>query len=86
MEPQFKTFIHLDLKYCERCGGLWLRPSGTDTPYCAACLLALAEMPMPKSRGERLITSPSTPLKNPPPQSSPTCKPGRNQSAVFRLV
>jgi hypothetical protein len=53
MEPQFKTFIHLDLKYCERCGGLWLRPSGTDTPYCAACLLALAEMPMPKSRGER---------------------------------
>jgi len=29
--------IQLDLKYCERCGGLWLRRKGTNGVYCAAC-------------------------------------------------
>jgi Zn-finger nucleic acid-binding protein len=26
--------ILLELKYCERCGGLWLRPQGTDGLFC----------------------------------------------------
>jgi Zn-finger nucleic acid-binding protein len=29
--------IQLELKYCERCGGLWLRRRGTAEVYCAAC-------------------------------------------------
>jgi len=29
--------IQLDLKYCERCGGLWLRRKGTNGVYCAGC-------------------------------------------------
>ena len=29
--------IQLDLKYCERCGGLWLRRKGTSGVYCAGC-------------------------------------------------
>lgn len=29
--------IQLDLKYCERCGGLWLRPLKTNGVYCARC-------------------------------------------------
>lgn len=29
--------IARDLKYCERCGGLWVRALGTDGVYCAAC-------------------------------------------------
>jgi ribosomal protein S27AE len=37
--------IQLDLKYCERCGGLWLRPHGTDGVYCAACGAYFAERP-----------------------------------------
>jgi hypothetical protein len=40
--------IQLDLKYCERCGGLWLRPYGTDGVYCAACGAYFAERPKPK--------------------------------------
>ncbi len=44
------SYPKLELKYCERCGGLWLRPRGTDTVYCARCAEAIAELP-PPSRG-----------------------------------
>ncbi len=33
------------LKYCERCGGLWLRPDGAADPYCPACARFMAELP-----------------------------------------
>ena len=39
--------IHVELKYCERCGGLWLRPMLTDGVYCASCRVRLAAMPDP---------------------------------------
>lgn len=39
--------ILVELKYCERCGGLWLRPQSTDGVYCAACRVRLAAMPDP---------------------------------------
>ena len=28
----------VELKYCERCGGLWLRTAGTSRNYCRGCL------------------------------------------------
>lgn len=37
--------IGLELKYCERCGGLWLRPMGGSQIYCSACGRAMAELP-----------------------------------------
>jgi hypothetical protein len=37
----------VELKYCERCGGLWLRPQGTDGVYCAGCRVRLAARPDP---------------------------------------
>jgi len=39
--------IQVELKYCERCGGLWLRPRGADDVYCASCRVSLAAMPNP---------------------------------------
>ncbi len=39
--------IQVELKYCERCGGLWLRPQGADGVYCASCRVGLAAMPNP---------------------------------------
>jgi hypothetical protein len=39
--------IQVELKYCERCGGLWLRPQGTDGVYCAGCQLRLRARPDP---------------------------------------
>lgn len=29
--------VLLDLKYCERCGGLWLRTRGSPGVYCSFC-------------------------------------------------
>jgi hypothetical protein len=26
-----------ELKYCEFCGALWLRPRGSSDPYCGKC-------------------------------------------------
>lgn len=37
----------LELKYCERCGGLWLRPTGGEQIYCVVCARQMAEMPPP---------------------------------------
>jgi hypothetical protein len=37
--------MQLELKYCERCGGLWLRPGGGGQIYCAGCARAIAELP-----------------------------------------
>jgi hypothetical protein len=37
--------LHFELKYCERCGGLWLRPVGGGQVYCVACGRAMAELP-----------------------------------------
>jgi Zn-finger nucleic acid-binding protein len=39
--------IQVELKYCERCGGLWLRPQGADNVYCASCQVCLEGMPSP---------------------------------------
>jgi Zn-finger nucleic acid-binding protein len=35
--------VHVELKYCERCGGLWLRAQGAEGVYCASCRARLAE-------------------------------------------
>ena len=29
--------VELELKYCERCAGIWLRPVGSDGSYCLRC-------------------------------------------------
>ncbi len=34
----------LELKYCERCGGLWLRLQGDKEVYCSSCRARVAEM------------------------------------------
>ncbi len=31
----------LEPKYCELCGGLWLRPAGADVVYCRSCQPAI---------------------------------------------
>jgi Zn-finger nucleic acid-binding protein len=37
--------LSFELKYCERCGGLWLRPVDGEQIYCVACGRAMAELP-----------------------------------------
>jgi len=35
----------VELKYCERCGGLWLRRIGSRNAYCHGCEHQMCEMP-----------------------------------------
>jgi hypothetical protein len=48
--------LSLELKYCERCGGLWLRPAGGKQVYCAVCGREIAELPpaSPEARNARV--------------------------------
>ena len=34
MEIEGLEIVRLELKYCERCGGLWMRIWGTEDVYC----------------------------------------------------
>jgi hypothetical protein len=42
----------LQLKYCERCGGLWLRPVNGGQIYCTVCSHEMAKLPPPSSKSE----------------------------------
>ncbi len=45
MTSQVDLEVGLELKYCEQCGGLWLRARGSDECYCATCAHFLEDMP-----------------------------------------
>ncbi len=45
MTTEVEATVGLELKYCEQCGGLWLRRRGSEECYCAACARFLEEMP-----------------------------------------
>ena len=34
--------IQMELKYCERCGALWLRLAGSEHIFCSPCSVVLA--------------------------------------------
>ncbi len=55
----------LELKYCERCGALWLRPAGGGQIYCVSCAVAVGEMPPATYRrdGERNPQMPQGPRR-----------------------
>jgi hypothetical protein len=40
--------LRVELKYCERCGTLWLRACGGGQVYCQNCLPAVDELPAPR--------------------------------------
>jgi hypothetical protein len=52
--------VQFELKYCERCGGLWLRPVGGGQVYCVDCGREMAKMP-PVSRKRGGATLPRGP-------------------------
>ncbi len=51
MEAEGMEIIRLELKYCERCGGLWMRTQGTGDIYCPACAEQMSDLPA--ARGNR---------------------------------
>jgi len=59
----------LELKYCERCGGLWLRPVGGGQVYCVICGRVMADLP-PPAKAPRYARAPQGPLCAPVPATS----------------
>ena len=47
--------VGVELKYCEHCGGLWVRECGTEEVYCERCQPKVAELPLPKKKPARII-------------------------------
>ncbi|HTS37819.1 MAG TPA: hypothetical protein VMH04_19245 [Candidatus Solibacter sp.] len=46
--------IRVELKYCEHCGGLWLRECGSGVAYCENCRPVVADLPVPKKKPGRV--------------------------------
>ena len=43
------TMTRVELKVCEACGALWVRPAGGGV-YCRGCVRYLAEFPAPRGK------------------------------------
>jgi len=61
MKKNAETEIRLELKYCESCGALQLRPMGSGLLYCAKCEARLngERMPLLPPSGRRRPRLPS---------------------------
>jgi len=44
------SVVQVELKYCEHCGGLWVRERGSGEVYCDRCLTKVEDLPVPKKR------------------------------------
>jgi hypothetical protein len=50
MEIEGLEIVRLELKYCERCGGLWMRVWGTEDVYCPSCAPQMSDLPAVRRR------------------------------------
>lgn len=46
--------VRVELKYCEHCGGLWVREGGAGV-YCDKCQEKVADLPIPKKKSGRIV-------------------------------
>lgn len=51
----------LELKYCERCGALYLRPGSSRAVYCAACARRMRRLPPADGLSVARSAGPSAP-------------------------
>lgn len=42
--------VRVELKYCERCGMLWMRECGSGLTFCNSCQPQVSELPILKKR------------------------------------
>jgi hypothetical protein len=49
-----KDGVRVELKYCEHCGGLWVREGGAGV-YCEKCQDQVADLPIPKKKSGRIV-------------------------------
>jgi Zn-finger nucleic acid-binding protein len=62
MEPEEIDVVELELKYCECCGGLWLRRKGLPEVYCASCATAMSEFAISHRPSRKATRAPRLPI------------------------
>jgi DNA-directed RNA polymerase subunit RPC12/RpoP len=50
MESLDDVLEQVELKYCERCGGLWFRLKESTEIYCPGCAPKMEELPKPRPK------------------------------------
>ena len=53
-----KNEVGVELKYCEHCGGLWVRERGAGV-YCDNCQPKVADLPAAKESGQAQLAGAS---------------------------
>lgn len=51
MEIDQIEIMEVELKYCERCGALWVRLCGDEEVYCQSCRPLISELPLARRLG-----------------------------------
>ena len=79
MEIEGLEIVRLELKYCERCGGLWMRTWGTEDVYCPSCATEVLDLPIGGRRRKlRLLVNDRVDLKSQGEDWSAVCGEGGN--------
>lgn len=79
MESLDDLLVAMELKYCERCGGLWLRPKRECGIYCPECEPQMADMPKPRrKRGLEVAVGPVDEIEACLPELAGVCAEGGN--------
>jgi len=47
--------VRVELKYCEHCGGLWVRERGAGVVYCDNCQAKVSDLPIPKKKPGKVM-------------------------------
>jgi hypothetical protein len=79
MEIEGLEIVRLELKYCERCGGLWMRTYGSNDVYCPCCALDVLDLPIARKRRRlHLLVSDRVEIKSQCEDWSVFCSEGGN--------
>jgi hypothetical protein len=57
MESLEDVLVAMELKYCERCGSLWLRETNVLEIYCPGCAPEMAGLPRRRARRVLMVDS-----------------------------
>ena len=70
---EVQEVVRMELKYCERCGGLLVRPLESEITYCASCAVKMAELPRGKTSRRKTSIPPGEveEIQARPPVSGP---------------
>jgi hypothetical protein len=79
MEIEGLEIVRLELKYCERCGGLWMRTWGTEDVYCPSCAVEMLDLPAARRRKRpHLLVNDRVEIKSQCEELSALCGEGGN--------